>query len=173
MAAWTIQKCFSHNLGLAWYTPITNPTILDLPIVHTLTLLQGYLWKRYWKSPSPDCPVSTTNIQVCNLFAVQGGWFWLLGFPPDPLLTALTPSMPLPSQKPQWWPRTRNEAYLQHADVGFNSSSYAFNQSLSPLGSQKGATPSDTNQMLPLNVDTSPNLLPTKLPPAFTRFRKF
>jgi hypothetical protein len=95
--------------------------------------------------PPPRSPVFKASIQVCGLFAVQGGTILAARFPAWPIPRLFnTLDTPAYAEVPMVTPHS-NEAYLQHATLSFNCPSNKSNQPLSPHGSQKGATLSDKN----------------------------
>ena len=98
----------------------------------------------YWKFSPSDSPGFKASIQVCNLFAVQGGTILAARFPAWPAPHRFnTLDTPAYAEVPMVTPHS-NEAYLQHTTLIFNRPSNEFNQPSSPRGPQKFATLSDT-----------------------------
>jgi len=96
--------------------------------------------------PKPTTPSDRpfrVNIQVCDLFAVQGGTILAARFPAWPVSRRFnTLDAPAYAEAPMVTPHS-NEAYLQHDTLSFDCPLNEFNQPLSPHGSQKVVTPSD------------------------------
>ena len=86
---------------------------------------------------------SRANIQVCDLFAVQGGTILAARFPAWPVPHRFnTLETPTYVEVPMVTPHS-NEAYPRHVAQDFDNPWNEFNQPLSPLRSQKAATPPD------------------------------